>query len=105
LFGGNQKDIVPAKLRQFQSISQEDCKIYITEVKKYWRTHNIAGSINELDSKRVAKEVIQMEWEKLDWDIRAMQLGEKAVKKPTGQHSWSRQLRKAAYTHQYWKKE
>ena len=58
-----------------------------------------------MDSKRVAKDVIQMESEKLDRDIgRAVQLGERAVKKPAVQHSWSRQLRKAAYTHQYWKR-
>ena len=33
-----------------------------------------------------------------------MIIDEKAVRKPMGKHSWSKQLRKAAYNHQYWKR-
>mgnify|MGYP006210100589 CR=1 FL=1 len=41
----------------------------------------------------------------MDCDIgRAMIIGKKAVRKPMGKHSWSKQLSKAAYNHQDWKR-
>ena len=41
----------------------------------------------------------------MDCDIgRAMIIGKKAVRKPMGKQYWSKQLRKAAYHHQYWKR-
>ena len=48
---------------------------------------------------------MQQEWESLDKEIgRAMKIGEKALKKPSGRYAWSKTLRRAAYTRQYWKK-
>ena len=38
------------------------------------------------------------------WAGRAIIIGEKAVRKPMGKHSWSKQLSKAAYNHQDWKR-
>ena len=74
--------------------------------KKYWRIHKIVARIDALEGLSALREDIQAEWEKLDHNIlgRAMIIGEKAVRKPMGKHSWSKQLRKAAYHHQYCKR-
>ena len=63
--------------------------------------------IDALEGLSATREEIQAaECEKLDCDIgRSMIIGKKAVKnKPMGKHYWSKKLRKAAYTYQYWKR-
>jgi len=106
LVGGNQHDMIAAfKNRQFQSTNPEECRKYLKAVKKYWRIHKIVARIDALEGLSAKREDIQAEWEKLDCDIgRAMIIGKKAVRKPVRKQSWSKQLRKAAYHHQYWKR-
>jgi len=63
--------------------------------------------IEKLHENMKDKEIqeVQQDWESLDKEIgRAMKIGEKALKKPSGRYSWSKTLRRAAYTQQYWKK-
>jgi len=62
--------------------------------------------LDALEGLSATREDIQAEWEKLDCDIvgRVLIIGENAVRKPMGKHSWSKQLRKAAYDHQNWKR-
>ena len=107
LFGGNQSSIVLAKHRTFTSNNPAEVAKYLQVVTKYWRLHNMSERIEKLHENMKDKEIqeVQQDWESLDKEIgRVMKIGEKALKKPSGRYSWSKTLRRAAYTQQYWKK-
>jgi Reverse transcriptase (RNA-dependent DNA polymerase) len=105
LFGGPPSDIHTLANRTFLSTSPKETTKYLTTVKQYWKKHNIAERIENLNISTAAVSQAQQEWEKIDRDIgRAMRNGEKQVRKPTGPYAWSTKLKKAAYACQYWRK-
>ena len=105
LFGASQSEVASSsKNRTFKASKPEDSRKYHAAVKTYWKTHKMQDRIARLETLQTSVSEIKLEWERVDRDIgRAMQLGEKAVRKPTGNHAWSYKLRGAAYEVQYWR--
>lgn len=98
--------MVPAALRGLKTGNPESVELYLEEVNKYYRDHNLVKRIYQLwnTHKSLSKEHMARLLEGIDEDKgRAMLAAEKHLRRPRKPYKWSNKLRVAGLLRRYWK--